>query len=80
VFLGGNPIGGPMTGWMAATLGGRSPFIIGGIIATVCAAVCGIVLARRGVVPAANTNPSIEDDQSPAELHTPSPRSAKSGT
>jgi MFS family permease len=48
VFLGGNPIGGPMTGWMAATMGGRSPFIIGGIIATVCAAVCGIVLARRG--------------------------------
>ncbi|HEV7650819.1 MAG TPA: MFS transporter [Actinophytocola sp.] len=48
VFLGGNPIGGPMTGWMAAEFGGRSPFVIGGIIATVCAAVCGIVLARRG--------------------------------
>jgi MFS family permease len=63
VFLGGNPIGGPMTGWMAATMGGRSPFIIGGIIATVCAAVCGIVLARRGAVPAASSNPSIEDDQ-----------------
>jgi MFS family permease len=48
VFLGGNPIGGPMTGWMAAEFGGRSPFVIGGIIATVCALVCGIVLARRG--------------------------------
>jgi MFS family permease len=50
VFLGGNPIGAPMTGWMAATLGGRSPFIFGGIMATLCAAVCGIVLARRGGV------------------------------
>ena len=50
VFLGGNPIGGPMTGWMAAEFGGRSPFVIGGVIATVCAAVCGIVLARRGGV------------------------------
>jgi MFS family permease len=47
VFLGGNPIGGPMTGWLAAEFGGRSPFVIGGIVATVCAAVCGIVLARR---------------------------------
>ncbi|MGH3762765.1 MFS transporter [Actinophytocola sp.] len=50
VFVGGNPIGGPMTGWMAATLGGRSPFVIGGIVATVCAVVCGIMLARRGGV------------------------------
>jgi MFS family permease len=50
VFLGGNPIGGPMTGWLAATFGGRSPFVIGGIIAAVCAVVCGLVLARRGGV------------------------------
>ena len=52
VFLGGNPIGGPMTGWMAAEFGGRSPFVIGGIIATVCAAACGIILARRGGIEA----------------------------
>ena len=52
VFLGGNPIGGPMTGWLAAEFGGRSPFVIGGIVAFVCAAVCGIVLARRGGVEA----------------------------
>jgi MFS family permease len=50
VFLGGNPIGGPLTGWLAAELGGRSPFVIGGIVATVSAAVCGVVLARRGGV------------------------------
>lgn len=50
VFLGGNPIGGPMTGWLAAEFGGRSPFVVGGIVAAVSAAVCGIVLARRGGV------------------------------
>jgi MFS family permease len=50
VFLGGNPIGGPMTGWLAAEFGGRSPFIVGGVIAAVSAIVCGIVLARRGGV------------------------------
>jgi predicted MFS family arabinose efflux permease len=48
VFIGGNPIGAPMTGWMAAELGGRSPFIIGGAIAVLSTVVCGVILARRG--------------------------------
>ena len=48
VFIGGNPVGAPMTGWLAAEFGGRSPFIIGGLIAAVSTAVCGWVLARRG--------------------------------
>ena len=47
VFIGGNPIGAPMTGWLAAEFGGRSPFIVGGLIAALCTAVCGWVLARR---------------------------------
>jgi MFS family permease len=48
VFLGGNPIGAPMVGWLAAEFGGRSPFVIGGVIAALSAVVCGVVLARRG--------------------------------
>lgn len=48
VFLGGNPVGAPMVGWLAAQFGGRSPFLVGGVIAAVSAAVCGVVLARRG--------------------------------
>jgi MFS family permease len=48
VFIGGNPIGAPMTGWMAAEFGGRSPFVIGGAIAVVSTVVCGWILARRG--------------------------------
>jgi MFS family permease len=47
VFIGGNPIGAPMVGWLAAEFGGRSPFIVGGAIAAVSGIVCGIVLARR---------------------------------
>jgi len=50
VFIGGNPVGAPMTGWMAAELGGRSPFIVGGAVAALSALVCGLVLARRGGV------------------------------
>lgn len=47
VFLGGNPIGGPLTGWLAQELGGRSPFVIGGVISALAAIGCATVLARR---------------------------------
>ncbi|MGH3625393.1 MAG: MFS transporter [Sciscionella sp.] len=47
VFLGGNPIGGPMTGWMAEEFGGRSPFVVGGLISAVAVIGCAVVLARR---------------------------------
>jgi MFS family permease len=47
VFVGGNPIGAPMVGWMAAQFGGRSPFIVGGVIAALSAVVCWLVLARN---------------------------------
>ncbi|WP_037317982.1 MFS transporter [Amycolatopsis orientalis] len=50
VLIGGNPIGGPMTGWMADAFGGRSPFYIGGAISALAAVVCAIVLIRRGGV------------------------------
>ncbi|MGQ0836999.1 MFS transporter [Actinokineospora sp.] len=50
VFVGGNPIGAPMTGWMADQWGGRSPFVIGGAIAALAAVACGVVLIRRGGV------------------------------
>ena len=51
VFIGGNPIGAPMTGWMAAEFGGRSPFIVGGAIAALSALTCGLMLAYRRRAP-----------------------------
>jgi MFS family permease len=49
VFLGGNPVGGPMTGWLAEQFGGRSPFLVGGAISVLAAVACGLALrlARR---------------------------------
>lgn len=47
LFLGGNPVAGPLTGWMAKEFGARSPMIIGGIVAAVTALVCGTVLYLR---------------------------------
>ena len=68
VFIGGNPIGAPMTGWMAAEFGGRSPFIIGGVIAALSAAVCGIVLARRGGI---RVRSRLPWSRRPAAVRTP---------
>ena len=50
VFLGGNPIAGPLTGWLAEVFGGRAPFVFGGVVSAVAAVVCGAILARRGGV------------------------------
>lgn len=47
VFLGGNPIGGPMTGWLAAEFGGRAPFVVGGAVSVLAAGVTAGVLWLR---------------------------------
>jgi MFS family permease len=46
VFLGGNPVGGPLAGWLAEVFGGRAPFVAGGAISVLAAVVCGLVLRR----------------------------------
>jgi MFS family permease len=68
VFIGGNPVGAPMTGWMAAEFGGRSPFVVGGAIAALSTLVCGIVLARRGGITVGSRRPWI---RRPAPVVTP---------
>jgi MFS family permease len=47
VFLGGNPIGGPMTGWLAEQFGGRSPFLVGGVISVLAAIGCALAMRAR---------------------------------
>lgn len=68
VFIGGNPVGAPMTGWLAAEFGGRSPFIVGGVIAAVSTAVCGWILARRGGIQVRSRLPWV---RRPARKITP---------
>jgi MFS family permease len=51
VFLGGNPVGGPVVGWLADQLGGRSPLIIGGAVAVLASAICALLLRRRAPAP-----------------------------
>lgn len=47
LFLGGNPIGGPLMGWIAEQVGGRAPIVVGGAVTMLAAVGCGAVLARR---------------------------------
>ncbi|WP_007026565.1 MFS transporter, partial [Saccharomonospora iraqiensis] len=47
VLIGGNPISGPMVGWLADTFGGRSPFWLGGAVAVLAALLCAVLARRR---------------------------------
>ncbi|NUT48805.1 MAG: MFS transporter [Saccharothrix sp.] len=48
VFLGGNPVGGPVMGWLAEHFTARAPLVVGGVVSVLAAVVGGIVLAKRG--------------------------------
>ncbi|GAA3847711.1 MFS transporter [Saccharothrix violaceirubra] len=50
VFLGGNPLGGPVMGWLAEHFTPRAPLVVGGVVAILSAVVGAVVLARRGGV------------------------------
>ncbi len=71
VFIGGNPVGAPMTGWMAAEFGGRSPFVIGGAVAVVSTVVCGWILARRGGIRVRTRLPWIRRHVAPTAAPAP---------
>lgn len=47
VMIGGKSLGGPMTGWLADVFGGRSPFVIGGLIAMLAAVICAMLVLRK---------------------------------
>jgi MFS family permease len=48
VFVGGTPIGGPITGWVTDTYGVRVGFLAGGLIAAAAAVGVGLALTRAG--------------------------------
>lgn len=49
LFLGGNPIGGPLMGWIAETVNGRAPLVVGGMLSLLATLGCAALLARRGL-------------------------------
>jgi len=50
VFMGGTPIGGPLTGWLAESFGPRAGLFMGGLISLAAALVVAVLLARHAGV------------------------------
>jgi MFS family permease len=49
VFLGSTPIGGPLTGWLAETVGPRSGLVLAGLAALVAAVLAAVAFERSGM-------------------------------
>ena len=49
LFLGGNPVGAPLMGWLAEEVNGRAPIVVGGVVTVLAALACAAVLALRGL-------------------------------
>ncbi|ANZ36598.1 MFS transporter [Lentzea guizhouensis] len=47
VFLGGNPVGGPLMGWLGE-VNGRAPIIVGGVVSVLVTVTAWVILVRRG--------------------------------
>ncbi|MEU7475371.1 MFS transporter [Lentzea sp. NPDC042327] len=47
VFLGGNPVGGPLMGWLGE-VNGRAPIIVGGVLSVLVTVTAWVILVRRG--------------------------------
>lgn len=67
VFLGGNPVGGPLMGWLGE-VNGRAPIIIGGAVSMIVTITAWIILVRRGDI----AKPSLrKQEQQPEEASPP---------
>lgn len=51
LFMGGKPLGGLVSGWLAELLGPRAPLLFGGLASLTAALVCAAVLARQQRLP-----------------------------
>ncbi|RAS64154.1 putative MFS family arabinose efflux permease [Lentzea atacamensis] len=72
VFLGGNPVGGPLMGWLGE-INGRAPIVVGGAVSMLVSITAWIILVRRGDIarprPRFRKQKQHEDPPaSPAEL------------
>lgn len=73
VFLGGNPVGGPLMGWLGE-INGRAPIIIGGAVSMIVTITAWIILVRRGDIAKPRLRRQKQQQQqqqeevSPAEL------------
>ncbi|SDH00788.1 Predicted arabinose efflux permease, MFS family [Lentzea fradiae] len=67
VFLGGNPVGGPVMGWLGE-INGRAPIVVGGALSVVVTLTAWVVLTRRGDIARPRLRRRRAAEVSPAEL------------
>lgn len=67
VFLGGNPVGGPLMGWLGE-INGRAPIVIGGVVSVLVTVAAWIILVRRGDIPKPRLRRQRPAEVTPAEL------------
>jgi len=67
VFLGGNPVGGPLMGWLGE-INGRAPIVIGGVVSVLVTVAAWIILVRRGDIPKPRLGRQRPAEVTPAEL------------
>ena len=67
VFLGGNPVGGPLMGWLGE-INGRAPIVIGGVVSVLVTVTAWIILVRRGDIGKPRLRRRTAEPVSPAEL------------
>ncbi|WP_112270259.1 MFS transporter [Lentzea terrae] len=67
VFLGGNPVGGPLMGWLGE-INGRAPIIVGGVVSVLVTVTAWIILVRRGDIGKPRLRRRTAEPVSPAEL------------
>lgn len=67
VFLGGNPVGGPLMGWLGE-INGRAPIVVGGVASVLVAVTAWIILVRRGDIPRPRLRRQRPAEVTPAEL------------
>jgi MFS family permease len=69
VFLGGNPVGGPLMGWLGE-INGRAPVIVGGAVSMLVTITAWIILVRRGDIakPSLRKQKQEQEESSRTEL------------
>ncbi|MGW6793692.1 MFS transporter [Streptomyces chartreusis] len=66
VLMGGTPVGAPLSGWLAQTLGARAPFLGGGAVVALVTLLLALLLVRRNI---SRTVSSPEDDYADDRVH-----------
>lgn len=71
LFLGGNPIGAPVMGWIAEEVNGRAPIVLGGAVSALAGLVCAAVLLRPAAEQHRQADEQLTEGAEEADVRPP---------